>query len=44
MLKGIHEMYPKINIEPDFSSDMIDECIEMKSEMSDIYDGRRIRF
>ncbi len=45
MLKGIKEMYPKMSFEEShISNDMIDECNDMKSEMSDIYDGRRIRF
>ncbi len=45
LLKGVHEMYPKIHFEEaHIPSELIEEAKDMKSEMSDIYDGRRIRF
>lgn len=45
LLKGVHEMYPKIHFEEThIPAEIVEEANDMKSEMSDIYDGRRIRF
>lgn len=45
IIKGIHEMYPKVGFEAShIPYNMIEESNEMKEEMSEIYDGRRIRF
>lgn len=45
IINGIHEMYPKVGFESShIPSNMIEEAKDMKSEMSEIYDGRRIRF
>ncbi len=45
LLKGVHEMYPKVHFEEThIPSELIEEAKDMKSEMIDIYDGRRIRF
>lgn len=43
MLNGIKGMYPKIMLEENnIPSNMVEECNNMKAEMNNIYEGRRI--